>query len=194
MSATKQEKSWITARTVIGVAFLGAVVALVASGAFRGLDGPTLRTLIRDSGALGPVAFVAGFAALQPFGFSAHLFVISAGMIWDPPLALGLSWLGSMGATCTAFWFARWIGREWVQARLPERLHAYDERLAAHGLRTVIVLRLIFYTFAPMQLMLGVSRLRFRDALVGSAFGVIPMLVVEITMGASLLAWLDLPG
>lgn len=185
-------RCWLSAKTVIGVLLVAGVVALVASGAIRSLNGPTLRALVRDSGALGPLGFVLAFAALQPVGFSAHVFVITAGLVWDPIPAFGFAWVGALGATATSFAFARWIGRNWVQERLPDKLESYDERLAARGLRTVIVLRLLFYTFAPMQLMLGVSRVRFRDALTGSALGLVPMMLVEVTMSAGLSAWLGI--
>ncbi len=82
------------------------------------------------------------------------------------------------------------MGRDWVQSRLPHRFRGYDERLATRGFRTVLVMRLLFYTFAPVQFLFGVSQVRYRDVLAGSALGLIPMLLAEVAVGVGLLAWL----
>lgn len=110
--------------------------------------------------------------------------------MWAPQWAAALSWLGVMLAGCVAFGVARWMGRGWVQARLPARLRQWDDRLAAHGFRTVLVMRLLFFTFGPMQLMLGVSQVRFGAFLLGSAIGLAPVVVVESFVGGNLARWL----
>lgn len=110
-------------------------------------------------------------------------------MVWPPWIALVLSWAGAVCAGCVAFGFARYMGRDWVQKRLPDKLSKYDERLATHGFRTVLVMRLMLFTFGPMQLMFGVSRVRFVPFVLGSIFGLLPMLAVETWLGGNVVDW-----
>ncbi len=176
-------------RVVVGVALLGAVIWVVSTGAYEGLSPDSIRTALLDSHPWGPLLFVLAFSLLQPFGFAAHVFIIGASLVWPPFVALGLSWAGALGAGCVAFGFARYMGRDWVQKRLPDKLAHYDERLANHGFRTVLIMRLMLFTFGPMQLMFGVSRVRFVPFVLGSAIGLIPMLCVETWLGGNVVDW-----
>ena len=61
---------------------------------------------------------------------------------------------------------------------LPARFRRYDEALARHALRTVFVLRLIFWMPQALHGFLGVSKVSFRDHFWGSLLGYIPPLLM----------------
>ena len=176
-------------RFAIGLALLGAVIGVLVSGVAEGISPESIRAMLLDSHPWGPILFVLAFALLQPFGFAAHVFIIGASLVWPAPVSAALSWGGAVGAGCVAFLFARYMGRDWVQKRLPDKLAKYDERLAEHGLRTVLIMRLMLFTFGPMQFMFGVSRVRFAPFLLGSMIGLIPMICVETWLGANVVDW-----
>lgn len=171
----------------IGVA---AIVTLVASGAYESLSPEKLRAWVEEAGIWGPIVFVLAFAGLQPFGISGHAFILGAALLWSPVQAFALSMGGALLATSVSFWFARYVGHSWVQRRLPARLRAYDDRLAIRGFRTVVLLRLLFFTFAPLQMMFGISRVDYRSVIAGSFLGLIPVMAVETFFGAGVVAWL----
>jgi uncharacterized membrane protein YdjX (TVP38/TMEM64 family) len=173
-------------RFVLGFAFLGLVLVVLFGGFHENLDADRVRAWLLASGVWGPILFLVAFALLQPVGVSAHVFILAASFVWPPAVALGLSWTGTVAAGCVAFAFARFVGHQWVQRRLPRRLHGYDEALATHGFRTVLLLRLMFFTFGPMQLMLGVSKVRFGPFVLGTALGVLPMITAETLLGANI--------
>lgn len=175
---------------VVGLVILAAVVALVLSGAYESMSPAGIRERVLSWGVWGPVLFVLAFALLQPVGVAAHVFIVAATLVWSPLESLALSMTGALAASSIAFWFARWMGRDWVQSRLPARLQRWDGKLATHGFRTVLVMRLLLFTFGPMQLMLGVSRVRFASYLAASALGLFPMIALESFVGASLVEWL----
>jgi uncharacterized membrane protein YdjX (TVP38/TMEM64 family) len=177
-------------RVVVGLALLAAIAAVLLSGEPGALSPAILKTRLLAAGPWGPVAFVVAYAALQPFGFSSHAFIVAASLVWSPESGIALSWLGTLAASSVAFGFARWMGQEWVQRRLPPRLRRWDDALATRGFRTVLVMRLLLFTFGPMQLMLGVSAVRFVPFLAATALGVLPLIVVESYAGAGLVAWL----
>jgi uncharacterized membrane protein YdjX (TVP38/TMEM64 family) len=187
VSSTRTHR-WL--RFALGLAILAVAVALLASGVHESLSPEAIRARLLGLGPWGPVLFVLTFAGLQPFGISAHIFIIGASLVWSPGLGALLSWIGALVASAAAFGFARYMGRGWVQRRLPDRMRAWDDRLARQGFRTVLLLRVLFFTFGPMQLMLGVSRVRFVPFLTASALGLAPMIVLESYVGASLVTWL----
>jgi uncharacterized membrane protein YdjX (TVP38/TMEM64 family) len=54
----------------------------------------------------------------------------------------------------------------------------------------VLLLRILFFTFGPMQLMLGVSQVRYLPFLTASALALAPMIVLESYVGSGIVAWL----
>jgi uncharacterized membrane protein YdjX (TVP38/TMEM64 family) len=182
-------RGWL--RLLVGLCIVGGVAWAWGTGALEGLDVERLRDLVAQAGPWGPVGYVLAFSALQPFGISAHVFLVVAGLAWSPGLAVLVGWLGMMGASAAAFGLARWIGRDAIQSRLPGWLEKWDARLAEEGLRAVILIRLLFFTTFTVQLMMGVSRVRFRDYLIGSAIGNLPVLVLIVLMADRIATWLS---
>ncbi len=173
-------------KTLVGIIILTAILAGLHS---IDITPAKIQAMLRNSGAWGPIAFVLTFTILQSLAVSAHIFIVSASLVWPIEMAILLSWLGSMGSGLASFFFARYVGRDWVQERIPERIRAYDQRLERHGLLTVIVLRLVLFTSPPLQLGLGISSVRFRPFLLGTAIGNLPtVLVVSLASGA-IVAW-----
>ncbi len=177
------------------LAVLAGVVALVAVAWLSGLfdllsDADRARALLSESGPLGPVVFVLAFGLLEPFGLPGILFVVPATAVWPLWLAFLLSWLGSVLAGVVGFSFARWIGRDWVEDHLPGRMRAYDRRLAEHGLRTVIVVRLMFFLAPPAHWALGLSQVRFAPFVLGTAIGFAPGIALLALFGKGLLEYL----
>ena len=162
---------------------LGAVLALLAAawwgGVFALMAEPrTFAQAVVDLGVWGYVAFVVAYTLLQPFGVPGTVFIVAAPLLWPWPTAFALSMIGTMAASVVGFSVARFLARDWVTARIPARFHRYDAALARHALRTVFVLRLIFWMPQALHGFLGVSRVSFRDHFWGSLLGYIPPLLM----------------
>ncbi|MGB8330042.1 MAG: VTT domain-containing protein, partial [Polyangiales bacterium] len=163
-------------RSLLKIAFAaivsGVIAWVYASGAYQELDPALMRVWFREAGAWGAVIFVLAYACLQPFGVNGLLFLLSAPLIWGPIEAFLLNWVGTVGTGLFSFAGARFVARDWVQQRLPRRIRRFDDRLYTHGFRTVLLLRLIFYTAPTVQWALGVSRVSFSPFLVATVLGV----------------------
>jgi len=165
----------------LGLALLVLVLLGAAwhFGAFARVGEPAaLAHTLVEMGAWGYLAFVVSYGLLQPFGVPGTAFVVAAPLIWPWPTAFALSMVGTMAASLVGFSFARFIARDWVSARIPKRLHKYDQALARSAFQTVVVLRLLF----SMQLMLhsffGVSRVGFWTHFWGSLVAYAPLLLL----------------
>ncbi|MEM8705519.1 MAG: VTT domain-containing protein [Actinomycetota bacterium] len=168
---------------------LAVVVAVSGLGGQLG-DVDEVESFLRDRGWVGPVVFVLVMWAFQPLGIPGIAFMIPAALVWPAPAAMALSWVGNMGASFIAFAFARWLARDWAQARLPDRLRGWDTRIARGGVAQVTVLRLFTGQLTPADWLLGISSVRIRPFLIGTGIGIIPIIVIVVLAGASVGEWL----
>ena len=182
-------------RLVFGLALAALLFHAWSAGWFSQLDADSVEQWIRDAGAWGPVLYVALFIVLEPFGVPGIVFVVPGGLVWSWPVLFLLTWVGATGAGVIGFFFARTLGREWVEHRLSDRARAYDRALAENGLRTVIVIRLLFFIAPWAHWLLGLSQVRFRDFLLGTVIGVAPMMALFTWLGGNAIEWFsERPG
>ena len=153
-----------------------AVVALLVVAQRFGLfaqfaDPARLKQTLVDLGPRGYVAFVVAYALLQPFGIPGTVFVMAAPLIWPWPVAFVLSMTGTMAASTVGFSFARFVARDWIATKIPERFKRYDEALALRGFATVFILRFVFWMPPLLHAFFGVSKVKFWTHFWGSFFG-----------------------
>lgn len=183
------------ARIALGVLLLGLLALLWAGGFFQWVqDVERVRAVMGELGPWAPVLYVLAFSLLEPLFVPAITFIIPGAVVFPYWQLLMLSWLGATGAGVVGFVFARTLGREFVEQRLPPSLRVYDERLARDGLRTVIFVRLTFFLAPPAHWLLGLSRVDFGSFVLGTAIGFVPGIVVltyvVAFVGGTVLDWL----
>jgi uncharacterized membrane protein YdjX (TVP38/TMEM64 family) len=163
-----------------------AAVVLLVLGAWQGgliewiSEPERARDFLRESGPLGPLLYVLAFALIEPLGVPGLVFVGPATQIWPYWLVVILSILGATGAGLVAYVAARWFARDWVQARLPDRVRRATDGAETRPLRTVILVRLLFFLAAPAHWALGVSNIRFAPFLLGSLVGFTPPMILFV--------------
>ena len=178
-------------KIAVAAAVAGLFAWIYVSGAYERFDPATMRDWVRDAGPWGGLLFVASYSVLQPRGLNGLVFLLSAPLIWNPTDAFLWNWAGTVGSGLFSFAGARFLARDWLQARLPRRVRRFDERLYTHGFRTVLLLRLIFYTTPSVQWALGVSRVRFAPFFAASVIGVAPFTLATTLVGIRVAAWIE---
>lgn len=167
------------------IAAVLAVVALLVTahqlGILEQLHAPArAKQMLVALGAWGYLAFIVAYAVLQPFGVPGTVFIMAAPLIWPWPVAFGLSMVGTMAASVVGFSFARFVARDFVASKIPERFRRYDEALARRAFATVFLLRLVFWMPPLLHAFFGVSKVRFATHFWGSLLGyVLPLLGVS---------------
>jgi len=166
-------------------------VALVAALAYGGLSdalrAENLRSQIEAWGALGPLVFMAvmvcGFFIPAP----QILLVGIGGAVFGAPQAFVYGWSAAIVGTTATFLLARGVFKRYTRGVAGSdrfrRMRAIDQRLAEHGFVTVLGLRLLFFLAPPLSWLLGVTRVRLRDYLLGTAIGITPGLGVTAYLG-----------
>jgi uncharacterized membrane protein YdjX (TVP38/TMEM64 family) len=170
---------------ILGVLAAGAL--FVALGGWDFIrDSDRVEEFFTERGALGPIVFVLAMWALQPAGVPGAIFMVPAAVVWPLPTAMGLSFVGNMGASTIAFLMARYLVYDWAQARMPDRLRTWDERIESGGIIQVMLLRVVTGQFTPADWLLGVSKVQLRAFFAGTAIGIIPGIVLVTTLGGGI--------
>jgi uncharacterized membrane protein YdjX (TVP38/TMEM64 family) len=169
---------------ILGIGALGYF-----GGLFQYLAPDRMRELLTEAGAWGPVVIVVLFTLLEPFGTPGAFFILAAATLWPFWLAFLVNLLGATGAGMFGFAFARYLGRDWVEDRMPERLRKWDDRLSDNGLPIVILFRVVLFLNPASHWALGLSRVPLSTAIAGTAIGFAPGIAVFTYFGAEIVAW-----
>lgn len=182
-------KNWLR------VALILVVAGLFAAGWYFDIEDRIDVDLVRDTlqgfGPFGGLVFIAVVAVLQPLHISVHMFLLAASLVWPPAEAILYGWLATIASGLTSFVFGRFMAREWVEKNIPERFRKYQDRLEKNTFKTVLLLRLIFFTTPMLQFMYGAVRLRFWPWFAATCIGNLPTVVVVILLGWKITAWLE---
>lgn len=181
LASNGARKTARTARVALVVVVLAALAVSHRFGLFAHFADPSrAKQTLLELGPWGYAAFVAAYALLQPFGVPGTVFIVVAPLVWPWPTAFALSMVGTMAASVVGFSFARFVARDWVAARIPERFRRYDEAIARRAFATVFVLRFVFWMPPLLHAFFGVSKVRFWTHFVASFAGyLVPLLLVS---------------
>lgn len=127
---------------------------------------------------------------LGGLGVPPVLFMVPSVAIWPFPVALGISLTGGLGSAVAGFFLSRYCLRETVEPRIPEKIAQYEHRLETHGLSTVLILRLLFYLFPPINWMLGISAISPAVFIGATVVGMIPGTFVYLMTGKGVIGLL----
>ena len=68
----------------------------------------------------------------------------------------------------------------------------YDERFSAHGLRAVILFRIVFQLGAPTHWLLGLSKVTYGTFVLGTVVGAMPVVALVAWFGHDALHWVEM--
>jgi uncharacterized membrane protein YdjX (TVP38/TMEM64 family) len=140
-----------------------------------------VRSMVHSLGAYGAAAFVGLCVGAVLLHMPEIVLIAIGGVLFGSVKGFFLGWIGSVAGSTCSFLMARYFLRNAVQRALLsrfERIQAIDERLARRGFWTILVLRLVLFMAPPLNWAIGVTRVRLRDYVLGSALGVVPCIAV----------------
>lgn len=132
---------------------------------------------------LAPLAMVGTFAAAALVMVPVTVLIVVTLIVFGPVKG-GLCALGGVALSAAAgYGIGRFVGRDAVRRFGGKRLNAVSQQLGQHGLLAMIVLRLVpVAPFALVNLVVGASRIRFRDCLLGTVIGMTPGIVISASL------------
>ena len=164
--------------TAIGVVYLSPIGAWLK-------DKDALRTTLDALGIWAFPLFILAVAGLVAGGMPRLLFCGLGGWLFGFWTALLLNETATLLAYYGVFLFVRWGGRDWVLHKWP-KLQRWADTIQKQGTLGVILVRQVPVHGTLINLCLGLSRLRHRDFLLGTAIGIIPEAIPATLIGAGL--------
>jgi phospholipase D1/2 len=144
--------------------------------------------------ALGLSAVLVAFCLSTLVFVPVNIMIAATGALFGPLLGLLYALAGSLLAAGLSFAIGRGLGRDWVRRLASRRVNALNKHLSRHGLLAMTVVRLLpIAPFTVVNLVAGASKIRTRDYLLGSLFGMAPGIVLMTVFGDRLGAWLRQP-
>jgi len=176
-----------TARLVLMGVVLGAAAAVVYLSPIRQWigDAQHVRQTMAAAGIWAYPACILAVAALVACGMPRLVFALVGAMVLGFWQGLLFSQAGAVLGYYGAFLFVRWGGRAWVMHRWP-KLQRWSALVHAQGVLGVILARQIPLHGTLINLALGLSHLKHRHFLIGTAIGVLPEAVPVALVGAGL--------
>lgn len=177
-------------KPVLLVALLvGGIGTAWATGLFDDVTLDSVRHLVEEAGWWGPLVLIALFG-LEGLGLvPAFPFLVTAAAVWPPLEALAINMIGALWASVVGFTYARTLGREFIAARLPERMRRFEQRIVDRAIPTVIGIRLMFFVAPYAHWALGLSPVSLRAYLLGTTIGYVPWIVAFTFFGNAMVEW-----
>ena len=178
-----------------GLALLGIFgVSLLLGAALLGSEGGP-RVGAWGAGASGPIPALllgaAWFAALSFVGAPQILLIAAAMVAYGPWLGSAVCWAGKVAACAAGFGVGRWLGADAVRDAAGPRLAALMAAIAGRGFWACLLVRLVPTVPSVMvNIAAGVTPIRVRDFLAGTAIGSMPKIALAAFAGDAVIGGL----
>ncbi len=168
--------------SVLTLILLGAIgLALILGPP----DVGALRARVDDVGPWGPGLYLAIYTSLSVIPCPKALVTAAGGALFGLWAGAALALTGALFGAMICFGAGRLLGREAVDRLIRGRLARVDELLGDHGLAAVLVVRLVpLVPFTAINYASGLSGVRFRHFVLGSALGMVPGSLAYAALGA----------
>jgi uncharacterized membrane protein YdjX (TVP38/TMEM64 family) len=149
---------------------------------------PDPEELAADVAGIGPAApavFVLLYAVVTLVPLPKNVLTVIAGLLFGLVAGTAFALLGALIGATAAFVLGRALGRDAVERITGRRVARIDALLSRHGLLAVLGLRLVpVLPFTAINYAAGLTAVRKRDYLIGTALGIIPGTIAYASLGA----------
>ena len=179
----------LLARRVGAALVVLALIAAAIVARRSGVDGPMLQRELLALGWLAVPLFLLIMAAGELLHLPGMVFIVVARLVFGPTVGFVLGYTGAVFAVTVSFVVARQLvaaARSSTEPWRPRWKFARRalDRLEAHPVQTVALLRLVLWLAPPLSYALASSKLSVRDHVLGSAAGLFaPVLVAVVLSG-----------
>lgn len=178
------------------VLFRGLVMILTLAGIGYLLEGVGLRSMfdstwidheIRGQGLLGEALFLLVGAGVVALGLPRQAVCFLGGYAFGFVLGTVLALVATLLGSVSVFYYARFMGREFLVRRFPGQTKRLDEMLAGNPLVAALILRLFpLSNGLAVNIGAGVSGVKAVPFFAGSLLGYLPQTVIFTLLGGGM--------
>jgi uncharacterized membrane protein YdjX (TVP38/TMEM64 family) len=133
-----------------------------------------------------PVAVVA-FAALAFIGVPQFMLIAAAVVAFGPLTGFAYSWIGTMVSSLVGFYLGRIAGARVLERFSGDGVRRFMKLVGKNGFVASLIVRLVpSAPFIVVNMAAGVTPMRVRHFVAGTAIGIIPKIVLTAFAGASI--------
>lgn len=168
---------------ILSLALIGLLVRSLGFGGT--LDEHWIDSHVSREGWRGVLLFVAVGGMFTAIGWPRQIVSFLGGYAYG--FAIGTLWalIASTLGCALAFYYARWLGRGLVQRRFPGRVRRLDDFVHEHPFSMSLLIRLLpVGSNVVTNLLAGVSSVRARPFVSGSAVGYLPQTAIFALAGS----------
>jgi uncharacterized membrane protein YdjX (TVP38/TMEM64 family) len=180
---------------VVGATALAATIVLVLFAFPVRQELQRFLLWVRSIGPWGPVALAAAYTPACLLFLPGSILTLSSGFLFGVVRGTIAAFLGSLGGASAAFVLSRTLARGLVEDRVTSspKFRAIDRAVAMNGFKIVVLTRLSpVLPFNLLNLVFGLSAVRFRDFFLGSAVGMLPGGLMYAYLGSAVKNLADL--
>ncbi len=171
---TRTKKSKGAVKALIFLAFvIGAIVLIRFTPVKDYLTAEALTAFLESAGFWAPVVYIVTYAVGVCLFLPGTLLTGLGAAIFGPYWGFIYVWIAAMLGASGAFLIGRTLARDFAASLIGDKLKKYDDAIERNGFATVLYLRLVYFPFTPMNFGMGITKVRFKDYIFGTGFGII---------------------
>jgi uncharacterized membrane protein YdjX (TVP38/TMEM64 family) len=143
-----------------------------------------LKNYLALAGPYAPLIFISAFVAGFFLRIPGFIFIILGAFVFERIPAIIYSLIAISVGTSLTFITARFFLRDTVSNIQIKGVKGLSEKITQRGFFTVVLLRLLFFLIPPLNWVLGLTSVKYRDYLLGTILGVAPgVLIFSLVFG-----------
>jgi uncharacterized membrane protein YdjX (TVP38/TMEM64 family) len=195
------KRRWFSAPLVRLILLVAVVLAMAAAWRWtplaEWLDADRLTVAVEwmQQSRFTPLLVIGGFVLGGFLVIPVTLMIVATVMVLGPWTGMIYALAGAELSALLTFAAGHWLGRDAVSRLAGSQINSVARALSKRGLLTVITLRIVpVAPFTVINVIAGVSEIRFRDFALGSLIGLLPGVVGVAFLADRIVASLQTPS
>jgi uncharacterized membrane protein YdjX (TVP38/TMEM64 family) len=177
-------------RNGFALVLIGCIAATaIAVYGLGKLDPAVLQAHLQQAGAWAPIAYILLYVLGTLLMLPSTPLNLSGGALFGVQWGTAWTSIAAILAAIVAFAFTRTWGREAIAHRFTGRWQTLDAEIRQGGVFYIFALRLLpLLPYGLVNFTAGLTSIRFKDYLIGTAVGTVPGILPFVMLGAGLRA------
>jgi uncharacterized membrane protein YdjX (TVP38/TMEM64 family) len=173
--------------------FLGLLVAIIIMvkvfNVQQYLEKERLRQAIAAYGIWGPLVYLVIWTLAPPLFLPGLPITLAGGILFGPFWGVVYTICGATAGATLAFLVARYLARDWVEAKIAgTKIEALDQKVAEHGWKVVAFTRLIpIFPFFLLNYAFGLTRISLAAYVTASFLFMLPVTIAYVYFSSNIL-------